>query len=199
MGIYRSQFKGIEKSPERQIYGIKNGLLVAPIDICIYESGFNTSVRFTPVDKLINLINAPVNNTADAEMGTIKSFESPWELSNFKPVVFIKLKKDAQVLIPSRLAARPLEVREGDSVGLSMNRFNISGSVEKIIDEYPYLRPEWRVQAYLVKFNRKLTNNVHGAPVVLTSSNKLLGMLIITEDNMTNGNTKALVFPAHLI
>lgn len=199
MGIYRSQFRGIEKSPECEIYGVKDGLLVAPFDICIFELGFNDSPNPTPVDKLRYLIDAPVKNTAGAEIGTIKSFDLPLGSSNFKPVVFVELNKDTQVLIPNRLAAKPSEVEEGDTVSLSINGVNVSGNVEKRIDEYPYLIPGWRVQAYLVKFNRKLTNNVHGAPVVLTSSKKLLGMLIITEYNMTNGTTKALVFPAHLI
>ena len=199
MGIFRPEYKGIGRSPSREIYGEKNGYLVAPIDICIYEFSDDSVVRLNQVDSLGDLEGAAVRNTSGANIGTINNFEAPLVSTDFKPVVFIKLAEDVrlQTIIP-RLPADPSEVSKGDDVSITIDGVLISGRVEKTIENFAYLKPDLQTQAYTVKFGQRLLDRAHGAAVVLNSS-KLLGMLIITDDNKREGTTQALVYPAHLI
>lgn len=200
MGIFRPEFNGIGRSPSREIYGEKDGLIVAPIDICINEFSDDSVVRLNQVDSLSDLVGAAVRNTSGAKIGTIKSFEAPSStLINFKPVVFIELAEGLLIATSSREPSNPSDVSKGASVSITIDGVKISGSVEKTIDNFPYLKSDWEIQAYTVKFNQRLLDRAHGAAVVLDSSDKLLGMLIITDDNKHDGTTQALVYPAHLI
>ncbi|RUT05900.1 hypothetical protein DSM106972_031060 [Dulcicalothrix desertica PCC 7102] len=199
MGIFRPDFNGVGRSPSREIYGEKNGDLVAPIDICIFEFGDDSVVKFNQVDSLGDLVGAAVRNTSGAKIGTIKSFEAPFTSIDFKPVVFIELAEGLLTVPSSREFANPSEVSIGDSVSITIDGVKISGSVEKTVENYAYLKPGLQIQAYTVKFKQRLLDRAHGAAVVLNSSDKLLGMLIITDDNKREGTTQALVFPAHLI
>jgi hypothetical protein len=199
MGIFRPEFNGIGRSPSREIYGEKGGFLVAPIDICIYEFSDDSVVRLNQVDSLGDLEGAAVRNTSGAKIGTIKSFEAPLASIDFKPVVFIQLGEGLLTSISTRLPANPSEISEGDNVSITIDGVQISGIVEKTIENHAFLKPDLQTQAYTVKFGQRLLDRAHGAAVVLNSSNQLLGMLIITDDNRREGTTQALVYPAHLI
>ena len=200
MPLYRSEIQGLERSPQREIYGIKNGHLVAPFDICIYE--FNKPNNIA--NNALSLIhNADVKNVAGSIIGTIKSFDSPLN-NNFKPVVFIELKQGVKVTstvrkIEPSTVAKENEVSKGVMVHITRNNGRVirGGTIlEIIIVKRSYILPNWEIEVYRVKFQQTLGNELHGAPVILDNSHKLLGMLIITEDNYMNGTTECFVFPA---
>ncbi|BAZ69751.1 MAG: hypothetical protein KME28_06815 [Pelatocladus maniniholoensis HA4357-MV3] len=203
MQIHRDTFQGFTQSPDCQLYGKKlhtsNGkqeyFLIAPLDLVKVQHTFMMDFQI-PNNKV------PVLTTGGGNVGVIREFD--WSLinSNGKPVVFIQPHQNFPLNKISDITrdkdSQP-NVSVGESIILEFDDSRIEGTiktahlVQKALGDF-----NASVQVFQVKFDQHLHSSHHGSRVIVSSSNKLLGMLIATQ-NEGDGTSLANVFPAHLI
>lgn len=187
----------ISSSPTRQLYGNLGGTLIAPIDIILFRGG-----TFSPPTSSGSFNSAEVSTSSGTVLGNISS--SPWppaDPTNVEP--FVKIAPDSSLdlsgfanvistSIPTlnRDAAVEL-VRDGAT--------NISGKIfDPSIQGRTYIDFDFRVNSFIVRFNRILLRDLHGSKIVMSSSGQLIGMLIFTQNN-SDGTCDTLIFPADLV
>lgn len=203
MQIHRDQFQDFTQSPDCQLYGKKlhtsNGrqeyLLIAPLDLVKVQQTFIRNFQI-PNNQV------PVLTTGGGNVGVIREFD--WSLinSNAKPVVFIQphqsfpLNKISDV---TRDQDSQPNVNVGESIILEFDDSQIHGTVKTAQPKKQAFGDfSSSVEVFQVKFDQHLHSSHHGSRVIISSSNKLLGMLIATQ-NEGDGTSLAYVFPAHLI
>ncbi|MDJ0616925.1 MAG: hypothetical protein QNJ63_09300 [Calothrix sp. MO_192.B10] len=195
MGIYRKRTGQFKESGERLLFGKKDGYLLAPIDICLFEQT-PTGQAFIHSRTPRQFIGTEVRGTGNAKIGVIFDYSEPSVLS-VNPIV--KITPDPLVSISPTLAEfNPIErsqVREGDEVMFTINNgVRIKGKVRNPIPtQLPFIVGDFEAEVYEVEFNQRLIDSVHGARVFYPSTGKILGMLIGTQ------GTNALVYPADLM
>ncbi len=203
MQIHRDKFPGFSQSPDCQLYGRKidtiNGnqeyLLIAPLELVKVQ---NTFLKDSQIPKN----EVPVLTTGGGNVGVIHKFD--WSFINFngKPVVYIQPDKDFPLHKISDVTqdkdSQP-NVSVGESVILEFDDSQIHGTVTKAKPEKQAFDDfSSNVEVFIVSFGQNLYPSHHGLRVIISSSNKSLGMLIATQ-NQGDGTSLAYVFPAHLI
>jgi len=195
MQITRDVFGPIPSSPIRELYGNLNGILIAPIDIILFDSG-----TFNPPSVSGSFNGANVLLSAGTVLGTIA--RSPWPPTNaFDVEPFVKITPNSGVNLatfPDISSAAISALSSGSSVQLLTGGSGIQG---KIVDPNIFGRSfitfSFRVNAFTVQFNEFLLPSLHGSRIVLAG--QLIGMLISTRNNPSNGTCDALVYPANLV
>ncbi|MCP6762718.1 MAG: hypothetical protein NHB32_29060 [Fischerella sp. CENA71] len=208
MQIHRDKFQGFDHSPDCQLYGKKlhtsNGkkeyLLIAPLDLVKIKQSDN-SAEFLQDFRIPNN-KVPVLTTGGGNVGVIREFD--WSLinPNGKPVVFIQPHKDFPLNKISDVTqdqnSQP-NVSVGEPIILEFDGSRISGTVKTAqSNKQAFGDFSSSVEVFQLKFDQHLYPSHHGSRVIITSSNKSLGMLIATQ-NQGDGTSLAYAFPAHLI
>jgi hypothetical protein len=189
MAIFRGSYLGFPRSENCQLYGKKDGSLLAPIDL-VLASGL-------PV-----FIGAPIRDEGGVQIGVINNYTlpntTPGNLSNpivsITPESFIDLDP-----IPDGFQSQSPNIGQNASVSLKVGLTMDTGTIKELPSQLPY--PEGLgsvVVAYVVHFNSTVKDRKHGGRVLLNNDGSLLGMLIYTQEQ-PNGTTRALVYPAHLV
>jgi hypothetical protein len=202
MQIKRDAVGTIPSSQTRELYGNLGGILIAPIDIILFHSG-----TFNPPSTQGSFNNANVLTSAGTTLGKIAS--SPWPpTSLFAVEPFVKITPNLGTattpgidltLLPNVSSGGIPALSSGDSIKLVTGGGNISGSIlDPNISGRIYLTFSFRVNAFTVQFNQLLLASLHGSRII-TSGGLLIGMLIATQNNQSNGTCDALVFPADRI
>jgi hypothetical protein len=197
MQIFRDTFGTISPSPRRQLYGNLAGDLIAPIDIILFRGG-----TFNPPTSQGSFNDAEVVTSSGTLLGNISS--SPWppvDPTDVEP--FVKITPDSSLdlgdftnvistSIPTLRQDAAVElVRDGET--------NISGKiVDPSIQGRIYIDFSFRVNSFVVQFDRILLRDLHGSKIVMSSGGQLIGMLIATQNN-SDGTCDTLIFPANLV
>lgn len=196
MQINRDTFGAIPPSPIRELYGNLGGILIAPIDIILFHSG-----TFNPPTTPGSFNGANVLTSAGTVLGKIAS--SPWPPANaFDVEPFVKITPSAGVnplnFGDVSSAAIPA-LSSGSSVELLTDGAGIEGRiVDPNIVGRSFITFSFRVNAFTVQFDQFLLPSLHGSRIALVGDS-LIGMLIATRNNPSNGTCDALVYPANFI
>ncbi|WP_315788270.1 hypothetical protein [Fischerella sp. JS2] len=203
MQIHRDKFQGFHQSPDCQLYGKKlhtsnqgqEYLLIAPLELVKVQQTFIRTFQI-PNNQV------PVLTTGGGNVGVIREFDWSFINSNGKPVVYIQPHKDVDLNQISDVTqdkdSQP-NVRVGESVILEFDNSQIKGTVKTAKPEkQAFIDFSSSVEVFQVNFDQNLYPSHHGSRVIISSSNKSLGMVIATQ-NQGDGTSLAYVFPAHLI
>lgn len=202
MQMRRLAFNTMPPSPLRQLYGVKKGSLLLPLDNCIFDD--DERMRLPSVPGALN--GASVVDSAGGEIGTVSSYDwPPADMANVRPLVFIHPSGSLDINSVPNGTAPKLVVKVGDDVEIvTLNDdfepvpTGIHGSITALPDSRIYPDLGHRVTAYIVHFNQTLNSPIIGARVRVSTTGELLGMLMATQ-NQLSGRSDTLVFPAHLI
>ena len=197
MQIFRNTFGTISPSPIRQLYGNSGGTLIVPIDIILFRGG-----TFSPPTSSGSFNGAEVVTSSGTVLGNISS--SPWppiDPTNVEP--FVKITPDLSLNLDSFaniISTAIPTLNQDDTVELVRDgATNISGKiVDSSIQERTYIDFSFRVNSFIVRFNRILLRDLHGSKIVKSSGGQLIGMLIATQNN-SDGTCDTLIFPANLV
>ncbi|WP_445632532.1 hypothetical protein NSTC745_04076 [Nostoc sp. DSM 114161] len=196
MGIYRTKTAQFKQSAERLLFGKKDDYLLAPIDICVFEQTA-AGATFIQSSTPGQFKGVEVRGTGNMKIGIISEYSVPSVLP-VNPIVKITPAPHLN-LSPTLEDFDPIErnqVKKGDKVVFSVNGVRIIGEVQNPAPtQLPFIQPSFQVEAYEVKFEQRLIDidSVHGARVLHSKTEKILGMLVGSQGN------NAIVYPADLI
>ncbi len=190
-------------SPLRELYGSKEGVLLFPIDICIYvDQGGKELLSYPSTSG--QLLGQSVTNSGGGTFGTMLRYD--WPPANpFQVYPFAAIKPSFDISSIATGKAPAPQVHIGDSIELQQFdddfkavRTGVKGTITGLIASRFYPDIAHRVMAYQIKIDQQLLNSSHGSRVITGTAGELLGMLLATQ-NQSNGTCEAMVFPASLV
>ena len=196
MYLYRAKHDNLPESPVRTLYGRKGNLLLLPLDVCILQTVGGIE-EFRPASEANRLISAPIQEEGGGRVGLIAQYEWPplHHESPVNPVVTVQLAPSASIRGIEDLRVLAPRVHTGDRVTLGSGKDSIEGTVYEQPGLHHYPDLTHHVQAYAVEFQQHMDRKLHGAAVWLSTNGRLLGMLILTQ-NEPDDLCRALVYPA---
>ena len=171
-------------SPFRYSYGMRAGMLLFPLDLAFTH--YNPDVCDTGASFIGSAIDG-----AGFSVGTIAAYTFP-AVGPVNPIVYVTPSAGFPAASVSVLPVVPAPIAPaGASISVDLGTSTVSGSILSYLAAAPYLDAAHTIQAYVATLAVPLTPDYNGAPVSLSATGAIIGMLITAQQ--PNGSQLTLV------